>query len=78
MKFNSDEQYYFDHKKELLANYDGRFVAIRNGEVVADAATRREVEQRLNQRFGQPIYAMVRKVTASSFNIRPESPILIS
>ena len=75
---NPDEQFFVDHKDELLKAYEGRFVAIRDCMVVADAATRRELEEILAQKYGEPVYAMVRRVTEGAFEFGPENSILIS
>lgn len=78
LHLNPDEQFFVDRKDELLAAYEGRFVAIRHGAVAADAATRRELEDILARKYGKPVYAMVKRVTKGSFEFRPEGPILIS
>ena len=75
---NPDEQFFVDHKDKLLEAYEGRFVAIRHGTVVADAATRRELEEVLTQKYDTPVYAMVRRVTKGAFEFGPEDSILIS
>jgi hypothetical protein len=77
-KLNPDERFFVDHKNELLKAYEGRFVAIRHGEIAGDAPTRRELEKKLARKFGAPVYAMVRRVTQSAFDFGPEPPILIS
>jgi hypothetical protein len=78
VRLNPDEQFFVEHKDELLRAYEGRFVAIRHGEVAADAATHRELEETLSRKYGEPVYAMVRRVTKGSFEFRAEEPIFIS
>ena len=74
---NAEEQFFVDHKKKLLSDYAGRFVAIRNGEIAADASTRRELEAILARKFGQPVYAMVKRVTKKAFEFGPEGPVVL-
>lgn len=77
MRLNVDERYFLDHKNELLKNHEGAFVAIRNGELVAHAATRRDMERLLGQKFDGPVYALVKQVTVDAFDFRPDDSILI-
>ena len=78
VSLNADEQFYLDHKNSLLGAYEDRFVAIRQCEIVADAATRRELEVVLSKMFDRPVYAMVRRVTPASFEFGPEDSIVIT
>ena len=78
VSLNSDEQFYLDHKCSLLGAYEDRFVAIRHCEIVADAATRRELEELLSKKFDRPVYTMVRRVTPASFEFGPEDSIVIT
>jgi hypothetical protein len=77
VSLNADEQFYLDHKSSLLGAYADRFVAIRHCEIVADAATRRELEEVLSRKFDRPVYTMVRRVTPASFEFGPEDSIVI-
>jgi hypothetical protein len=77
-QLNPDEQSFLDHKRELRDLYEGKYVAIRHGKVVADAPSRRELEKALSRKYAEPVYAMVRRVDKHAFDFGHEDSILIS
>lgn len=66
-----DLNYFLEHREQLIAEYSGQYVAIRRCEIVGAALTRRELQSVLLERYGDNVYAFVRKVCESAF----ESPL---
>lgn len=73
-----DRDIFLARRSFLMEKYAGRFVAIREGDVVADAPTRRGVQQILESRFGKGAYAFVREVCTQAFESEADEAIVTS
>lgn len=66
-----DLNYFLAHREQLMAQYSGQYVAIRRGEIVGAARTRRELQSVIEDRVGENMYAFVRKVCDTAFESPP-------
>lgn len=64
----SDAEFFLRNKEYLLRNYSGRFVAIRNEELVADAEDYFTLYWRLCEIYGEPVSAYIRRICPASFD----------
>lgn len=72
-----DLEYFLAHRDQLMADYHGQYVAIRRGEIVGAARTRRELQSVLQDRFGEKVYAFVRQVSDAAFDTLPDETLAI-
>lgn len=72
-----DLDYFLAHRDQLMAEYSGQYVAIRRGEIVGAAPTRRELQATLRERLGGNVYAFVRLVCESAFTQPPDESLAI-
>ena len=56
--FDADLQWFAQHKDELLAQYDGQFVAILNGTVVDSDADFEKLAERIYAKYGYRDFVM--------------------
>ncbi|MBX3177396.1 MAG: hypothetical protein KF886_08555 [Candidatus Hydrogenedentes bacterium] len=72
-----DEAYFRSQQDRLLRDYANKFVAVRDQQVVATANTYFDLHAQLCARYGQPVYALVRRVVPSAFQARDTDPVNI-
>ena len=63
----ADASFFLRKQEKLLRDYSGRFVAIRNEEVVADAEDYFTLYWRLCEMYGEPVSAYIRQVCPDAF-----------
>lgn len=67
MSWLRDDAWFQAHEDDLMRDYAGQLIAVRGEAVVAAGSTLREVNTQLFERYGQQVYALVRKVRPESF-----------
>ena len=72
-----DLNYFLAHREQLMAQYSGQYVAIRRGEIVGSASTRRELQSVIEDRVGENMYAFVRKVCDTAFESPPDETLAL-
>lgn len=69
-----DADYFMRNKESLLRDFSGRFVAIRNEAVVADAEDYFTLYWRLCDIYGEPVSAFIRQVRPAAFGAAEKEP----
>lgn len=72
-----DLNYFLQHRDQLIAQYSGQYVAVRRGEIVGAAHTRRELQSMLLERYGDHVYAFVRKVCDAAFETPSDETLAV-
>ncbi len=70
----ADTEFFLRNKEHLLRSFSGRFVAIRNEEIVADAEDFFTLYWRLCEIYGEPVSAYIRHICPASFDSMGTEP----
>lgn len=70
-----DEQSFLSNRDMLLAEHNGEYVAIWNGEIVGFAKTPKAIDRLINKKLGPDARAFVAKITPEAFGPAPTAII---
>ncbi len=71
-----DDTYFLSHERELMRDFEGKYVAIRGEQVLCVADTMREIHAMIYERYNDDVYALVRMVCTESF-APPGDPVAL-
>lgn len=70
----ADSDFFLRNKELLLRNFSGRFVAIRNEQIVVDPEDYFTLYWRLCEIYGEPVSAYIRHICPASFDSMGTEP----